>query len=427
MKQICFILIISALMFPLIEHNINVIEEEGLNGVFDKHPEPFLTSKNWLSGNFQSDYSKYLKDTIGLRKTMTKFYNQYNFSLFKKANSKNTLVGENNILFTDIVIESYLGNNFVGESKLNELAKKFIEVQEDLASKNILLLTVIAPGKASFMKDSLPAKYKRTRKKKNNYEHLSQELKTLNANVIDLSSFLRSVKSKHPLYPKNGMHWSGYSTTLTFEIIQKYIEKKTNKKLRGYSLKEGVTTKTEMRYTDNDIAEAMNTMFPLENYDMFYPNVVFDEGDFYKPNTLIIGDSYAQSYYGFYPFYETVFSSESNLWYYNRIVLWPYKDSAETNVPSLNVKEEILSRDVIIFFTNEENIDNLGFGFLEEYDFLMEGKVSPREIAILKISESIKNNPQKMNNIKKQAFERKQTIEETIRANAVYVYNSKRN
>ena len=423
MKQICFILIVSALMFPLIEHNINVFEEEGLNGAFETQTEPKLTSKNWFSGSFQEDYSLYLNDTIGLRKTMTRFYNQYSFSLFKKANSKGTVVGEDDILFTDVVIDSYLGKNFVGEKKLSELAHKFIEVQEDLASKNILLLAVLAPGKASFMKDSLSSRFVKN-KKKNNYEYLSQELKSLNANVIDLSMFLRNASSTHPLYPKNGTHWSGYSTTITFEIIQKFIEKKINKKLRGYASKEGEVTKTEMRYTDNDIADAMNLMFPLENYNMFYPKIDFDKGDFYRPNTLIIGDSYAQSYYGFYPFYETVFSSESRLWYYNRIVLWPYQGSSEKNVSSLNVKEEILSRDVIIFFTTEDNIHNLGFGFLEEYDFLMKGNKSPREMAILKIVDNIKNNPQKMKHIKKQAHERGQTVEETIRANAVYVYNS---
>jgi hypothetical protein len=424
MKQICLILIISALTFPLIEHNINIIEEEAFNGVYKKNEEPKLFLKNWLTGEYQKDYSLYLNDTIGLRKTMVRFYNQYSFSLFNKANSKNTIIGGDDILFNEVIIEAYLGNDFVGEKKLNELAWKYKQVQQDLASKNILLLTVIAPGKASYMKKELPTKYNRIKKKKNNYEHLSQELEKVNANVIDLSKFLSNVNSKHPLYPKNGTHWSGYSTALTFEIIQKYIEKKIKKKLKGYTLDGGETTTTELRYTDNDIADAMNMMSPIENYDMYYPNVVFEEGKFYRPNTLIIGDSYAQSYYGFYPFYETVFSPESNLWYYNRIVLWPYQGSSETSVSNLNIKEDILSRDVIIFFTSEENVKNLGFGFLEEYDYIMNESKSPREEAILNISRNIKSNSEKMKQIKKQALERNQTIEQTIRANAVYVYNS---
>jgi len=98
----------------------------------------------------------------------------------------------------------------------------------------------------------------------------------------------------------------------------------------------------------------------------------------------------------------------------------------EKNVHKLNKKEEILSRDIIILMATEYNVDRIGFGFLEDYEYILDEKKSPYELAILKIEESIRNNPDWDLPIKKQAKERKQTIEQIIRANAIFLYNNKK-
>jgi len=189
---------------------------------------------------------------------------------------------------------------------------------------------------------------------------------------------------------------------------------------------EGELTSDSLRYTDNDIAKAMNLFFQPTNYEMYYPKVVFSQEDVFKPNVLIIGDSYSQSYYGFYPFYERVFSKKTKFWYYNKAVVWPIQWEKESNVKNLNIKEEILSRDVILLFATEDNMDRLGFGFLEDFNFILNDELSPREKELSIIEESIKNDSEWCFYIQNQAEKRKQTVEETLRSNAIHVLNSRK-
>lgn len=426
MKKALLILIVGLLFLPMMQQQFLFISEEELNGEFTLIEAPDSLKTNWFNSKHQNQYNAYCNEQIGFRNTFVRIYNQYNFSLFKKANSANTLVGKDDVLFQENIIKSYLGENFAGEKNLDSLVLNFKKVQLDLEEKGILLLAVFAPNKASYYSGGFPKKYSKARKNINNYEYLSQKFEDANLNHIDMSDMLRNTDSEYPLFPKNGMHWAGYSTALTFSTLSSFIEIKQNKKLRDYALLPGELLEDNLRYTDNDIADAMNMLWPLENYQMYYPKIKFEEGDFYAPNTLIIGDSYSQSYYGFYPFYENVFSPDSKVWYYNRVVQWPYQGDKEVNVSKLNQKKEILSRDVIILIATEDNIQNLGFGFLEEYDFILNNTKSLREREILNITYKIKSNEKWFSFIKKQAIERKQTIEETLRANAVFVYNSKK-
>lgn len=419
------LLIVMGLMFiPLSQFTFSYFNEEPLKGSFTKKEKPQLIQADWFSNKFQIDYEAYINDNIGFKNLFVRVYNQYCFSLFKKANSVNTLVGRGGVLFQKNVIDSYFGKDFAGKENLDKKIEKYKNVQKDLHSKGIFLMTVFVPGKASFLNKSLPIGYDLADKKENNYDYVTKRLQESNLDYLDLGIILKKIDSDYPLYPKNGMHWSGYSTALLFDSISAYIEKNIKKRLRGYKLKDGEKTKTNLRYTDNDIAEAMNMIWDIENYEMYYPEIVFDEGEFYAPNTLIIGDSYAQGFYGFYPFYENIFSKKSSLWYYNRVVVWPYEKDGEKNVFNLNLKDQIFSRDVIILMVTESNADRLGFGFLEEYDYILNEKISPREVEIQKIENKIRNNKKWFESIKTKAKNKNRTIEETLRSNAIYVYNT---
>lgn len=426
MKKLLLGLVFFLLFIPLIQWNIQLFEEEPLGGEYTVAEEPELNWSNWLTGSYQEQFSSFFNDTIGFKKTLVRTYNQYCFSLFNKANSVNTIIGKDKVLFQENVIESYLGKNFAGEDKLNKIVDDFKSAQIDLEKRGILLVAVIAPGKASFLKEYIPTRFDLSQKKTNNYDYLTKRLIEKDANIVDLSELLRNTKTEYPLFPKNGMHWSGYSTILTFNSLTRFIEEKTKKNLRGYIQKPGVLTKDSLRYTDNDIAKAMNTLWLPENFLMNYPVIEFEEDKYYKPNVLIIGDSYSQSFYGFYPFYENVFNSESSFWYYNRIELWPYESGKETNVHKLDKKEEILSRNVILLMATEDNLHRFGFGFLEDYKYILEGVESPKDKEIKRLEESIRNNPEWMKFIYIQAKERNQTVDQTVRANAIHLFNNKK-
>jgi len=88
-------------------------------------------------------------------------------------------------------------------------------------------------------------------------------------------------------------------------------------------LESGEETVVDYRFTDYDIGEAMNLLWNVSDDVLHYPIMSFDHGKKRKPNLLGVRDSFIQSFYGFYSVIDSVFSSNSNLWYYNKTVDWP--------------------------------------------------------------------------------------------------------
>lgn len=140
---------------------------------------------------------------------------------------------------------------------------------------------------------------------------------------------------------------------------------------------------------------------------------------------LIVGDSFAQAFYGFYPFYTNIFGSETELWFYYRAKQWPIKNNESTSLSNINKTERILSMDCLILIINEDNLYNFGFGLFEDLSYIIEGKLSPRESEVKKIVERIKNDKEWYNRIVIQSKDRNQTVEETLIQAANYIYNSK--
>ena len=105
----------------------------------------------------------------------------------------------------------------------------------------------------------------------------------------------------------------------------------------------GVKIKDSLRFTDNDIGNALNLLRDIPSWEMYYPRIVFDSATKKsKPDVLSIGDSFNQSFWGFYPYFSALFGPNTRYWYYNKLIGWP--DSLERkaiSVESLDLKKEI--------------------------------------------------------------------------------------
>lgn len=101
---------------------------------------------------------------------------------------------------------------------------------------------------------------------------------------------------------------------------------------------------------------------------MYYPEINFiDQPEKKKPELLLIGDSFSQSLFKFYPYFDHLFGSQSVFWGYNRIIAWP--DSLEKkyiNVKTLNLEDEIRKREFIVIVSTEQNLGTFSFDFADE-------------------------------------------------------------
>jgi hypothetical protein len=372
-KHCLFLLFFLVFSAEFIQTYVPFINAKPLQGFFIVAPKPVFTSASWLAGTYQDSLTKNFEDHLALHPALIRTNNQLAYSLFNETNSEEALPGKDEILYDHRYIESYLGERFVGDAKVVETVRKLAVIQNELKKRNIDFLFVLSEGKASFYPDNFPDRYKGRVKTRTNYDAYSEQLIKQNINHIDFARYFLKMKpvAKHALFPKCGVHWSGYGATVAADTLFHYMENMRDINLTDYYYAGGEVTTTP-RNTDEDIVSAMNLWHDVPSFTMYYPNIIFKpDTSKAKPNVLIVGDSYVRGWFNFYPFFQNMLDKKSAFWYYNREVEWSGEEAANRNVAQLNLQQQTMHRDYIIIAFNEFKLEEVGGGFLEQmYDLL---------------------------------------------------------
>jgi hypothetical protein len=284
---------------------------------------------------------------------------------------------------------------------------------------------------------------------------------------------------EHLVFPKNGVHWSGNTVAKISDTLVEYLANELSLEVPKIQLKSGELTIVDYRFTDYDIGEAMNLLWNVSDDILHYPEMSFINVKKKKPNLLGVGDSFIQSFYGFYPVLDSVFSQSSNLWYYNKTVGWPKSlTKYQIKTQELDLEIELEKRDLIVLEMTEENLKLTGYGFVEDlynhftgknritaekqplYEKLsadLEIKNRAKEIGpvlgyaipqmenslirsklknewlinfdyeaeVKKVIIAIKTTPKWMAQVKEKAIRRNEPLEKTLRDDAIWVVNKK--
>jgi hypothetical protein len=367
-KNTLFILFIVILLLPVIQKNIQLIRIQPLDGAYLLPKKPAFHLDNWFTGEFQEKYNLYAQDYMGFRPWFIRLRNQLRYSVFGKICTDGIIVGKREVLYQKMYLDAYMGEDFVGNDTIKEKVRKLFFVQNELKKRGVDFIFLLAPGKVSIYPEFLPENITINKKRKSNYEGYVDEMGKYPINLIDMRRYFLKIKSQAPylLFPKGGTHWSGYAATLVADSLAKYITTLTSIKLGAFHSEAGILTKDSLRFTDNDIGKALDLIWDIPSWPAYYPKIVFDKDSLgEKPDILFIGDSFTQSLYEFYPFF-SLFGNNTKFWGYNYIVAWP--DSVQKKyvlVKSLNLKKEVESKRIIVIVSTEPNLNNFGFGFVE--------------------------------------------------------------
>ncbi|MFT6199864.1 MAG: hypothetical protein ACJAQ2_001642 [Vicingaceae bacterium] len=220
-------------------------------------------------------------------------------------------------------------------------------------------------------------------------------------------------------------------------------------------------------------------MWNISDDVLHYPTLRFSDSKQNKPNVLGVGDSFIQSFYGFYPILDSVFSKKSNLWYYNKTLGWP-QEIVRYGIKTfqLDLELELEKRDCVILEMTEENLKMTGYGFIEDvFDHfkgkyiitagkqalynklaldleidkqakkmasivgysipqmkksLIKGKIKNEwlvdfdyEAEVQKVIVAIKSTPTWLAGVKEKAIRRNESLDKAIRGDAMWVVNKK--
>jgi hypothetical protein len=366
-KNIIFIFLLALLLAPVLLMHFPVLREKALFGHFTQNDRPDpkkWTRASWFSGSFQEGFSTGFNDNIGLRRTMIRINNQYDYSLFRIIHAEGFIAGKNGYLYEEDYIKEYTGRYFIGKTVLDRKLEKLFDVQRMLRERGIDLILVLEPGKASYYPEYIPRRYHAERSTISNYTYLTSKLKERGMNYLDLGQWFLELKgtSRYDLFPRYGMHWSIYGMNLAVDTLSRYIASVTGTGLPRFSVK-NIEISDTPRSTDNDIEEMANLLFPMPNDTYAYPvNVFGDDSSHRSLNVLVVGDSYYRNikddFSGF------LFKADT-FWYYNSKV-YPHIHSDIVYVDHSNMLKKLEQYQVILLMVSEINLHCTFWNFIDQ-------------------------------------------------------------
>lgn len=358
------VLVVSA-----IQKKIKFVEFAPLKGAILPVEWKSFSFQDWFSGNFQKHTEKYINENFGFRNFLIRLNNQIAFDLFHKAKANGVIVGKNNYLFEENYIKAYNGTDFIGKNTIKHRMEQLKFIQDTLKKLNKDLILIFAAGKGDFYPEYIPDRMK-TKQKITNYTYHLKLAKEMGIEYIDFNDyFLKNKgKTKYPLYPKYGIHWSMYGMCLVADSLVHYIEHE--RKIDMNTIYWNKIESKQPEDEDYDIGDGMNLISKLKSFPMGYPQIQFEKDSLKaKPNILVVSDSY---YWGIFNFGFSILFNESHFWYYNQEI---YPDSyiKPVSTKQIDLKEEIQKHDVILLMSTQATLPNLGWGFIErsskEYGF----------------------------------------------------------
>lgn len=386
MKQITnsikYFLLITIFIVLWIPFGIKIATNEDffpLKGDVTLPSDVTFDKEEWISGAYQQKKEEYLNACFGLRSLFVRVNNQIAFNFFKKAKANGVIIGKEDYLYEVGYINACYGKDYLGDDSITHSINRLKFISDTLNKLGKQLIVVFAPAKGSFFPEYIPDSFLPILEK-TNYKTFSYKAKEAKLNVIDFNKWFldNKNKSKYPLYPKQGVHWSTYGTALAADSLIKTIEK-----LRNIDAPNLVFNGVDMRQAegvDYDVADGMNLLFHIKGFEVAYPRMqaVVDSGKT-KPKVLVISDSF---YWGMYNLGIANCFQGDHFWYYNKQV-FPESNVKETFADDQDFASAINDHEVFVIMSTEPTIRKISWGFIERAEQFFKGtlyKKSPEEI-----------------------------------------------
>ncbi|MCQ2284859.1 MAG: hypothetical protein MJZ57_08165 [Bacteroidales bacterium] len=364
-KRILYLIFLAMLWAPLLQMWTHLFPQQKLYGAYTQHTKPELTAKNWFSGDFQYDYTRYLNDTLGFHADMVKFRNYCCYKLFHTANAFCILIGKEDYLYEMGYIQTKNGEEYVGTPKIKEYIHQAKALDEFLSNKGKTLIIVLAPNKADFYPEYIPKRYLRPATDSTNYKQFSKLLKASGLNVIDFNDWFLKKKAtaSYPLFPKYGIHWSEYGMLMAADSLSSYIEQIQHTPL-AHLVFDGNEISTTPSASDFDIGKTLNLPDnTLNPFVLCYPKWHWQQDSNYnRPKAIVIADSF---YWQLFNIGFQQHCLDGQFWYYYKTI-YPDSYEHELTVEDINVRQAINDNDIVMLIITSIGLKDFGWGIMDE-------------------------------------------------------------
>ena len=434
-KKIWFVILLVLLFLPMLQTFFHVVNEKPLDGAFVEAKKPIINPKTLFNETAQDSLMTWCTEQTGFRKPMIRLNNQLLYSAFGKISAIGPVKGNDGSTFIEeSYIISYTGETYLGEEKIKANTRQLKLIQDMLQTKGITLLPIFVLGKASYYPELIPEKYIAKRHETNNYQEYLKAFAEQDVEMIDFNRYFceRKGTETHPLYCNLSAHWTVYAASLAMDSLVHYMESKTQQ-TQAHAIITGFDT-TYLMNQDDDLYRMMNLLLPMKHNTIDQPQFGFTEG--YKPRVLAISDSYWWTVWAWNVALPENLFSDGGFWFYNKTV-YPERTPIQ-NVESVDYKQEIENQEFVLLVCTEATNHLWPYGFIERYlsgyDNIFQYKQPEqynasdslylvfRNAEIEKNIQRIKDTPEWIENVTRQAEEKGITLEQSLWDNAEYTY-----
>ena len=434
-KKIWFVILLALLFLPMLQTFFHFVNEKPLDGAFVEAKKPVITPKTLFNETAQDSLMTWCTEQTGFRKPMIRLNNQLFYSAFGKVSAIGPVKGNDDYTFIEeSYIISYTGETYLGNEAIEKNTRQIKLIQDMLRTKGITLLPVFVLGKASYYPELIPEKYIVKRHETNNYQEYLKAFDEQGVEMIDFNRWLceRKGTEAHPIYCNLSAHWTVYAASLAMDSLVHYMENKTQQEQAHFHI-EGFDT-TYLMNQDDDLYRMMNLLLPMKHNTIDQPKFGFTEG--YKPRVLAISDSYWWTVYAWNVALPQNLFRPGDFWFYNKTI-YPERTPIQ-NVESVDYKQEIEDQEFVLLVCTEATNHLWPYGFIERYlsgyDNVFRYKEPEqydaadslyfvyRNAEIEKNIQRIKDTPEWMESITRQADEKGITVEQSLWDNAEYTY-----
>ena len=363
---VCFYLVFSsAIILGLIG-----FKAYPLNGDYDLPNKPTYSDTSFLNAHYQDGFAEYIRTHNPLYEQLIKINNQFRFTFFHTMPAGGVVESKDGVLMAEEHINSYYGDDFMGQKTWNYYMEMFDFVSDTLRKLNKPIVYVYVGSKPRIMDEYIPQKYRKPTPYSSNYKLYIQKLTKENRlKFIDLAPYYLQVKdtAKIELYPKHSIHWSMYSVYLATDTLAKTINRLLPQHEAALPVLKGFEVTTDERDIEYELIRFMNMYYSYPRSVNHYPILNFTKKTAKnKPRVFVIGDSFGQMMNDFTFMYDA-FNDSSVFLRYNA----EYK---RKNTPkqlysiynNFDYWQEFDNADAVVFLSTEINLKDFGLGFFEK-------------------------------------------------------------
>lgn len=436
-KKIWFLVLLAVLFLPMMQTCFHLVNEKPLDGAYVPAKKPIVNLNTLFHETAQDSLMNWCTEQTGFRNSMIRVNNQMLYSAFGIIPVNSVVKGKDGTtLLEKSYINSHIGETFLGEERIQTITQQIKLIQDMLRTKGVTLLPVFVVGKASYYPELIPDEFMAKRHETNNYEAYLEAFDKQQVEMIDFNRWFceRKDTEEHPIYCNLSSHWTVYGASLAVDSLVTYMESKTHRTHVHPIIK--TFDSTYLMYQDDELSRLMNLVFPLKHNTIDQPKFEYTEG--YRPKVLTISDSYWWAVYSWdkaLALHQHLFA-DGGFWYYNKTI-YPERTPAQ-NIETINYKQEIEEQEFVLLVCTERTNYFWPYNFIErylsayddvfrykqpeQYDVADSLYAAYRNERINSIIQHIKESPEWLEGVEKQAEEKGMTMEESLLGAADYTY-----